>query len=399
MNNEIMTIKTEPDTVHIKKEDLSSENPQDRPYTIYSNFFESANSIATMGIKTEPDVKLEKDEPLEGLHCSKSIHEHERPTIVKTEPEFTNVSESEVYNEYSGSDDSSGRFIEYCENVKKCNSPPNHDIDAAFFNRDYKEVYIKEDIDEVDVEEHDIKLEPDDYNVEPSRKQKKIAATPKKGENLKCHSCSYKTSNPSSLKKHLTLHEDPSTVVQYYCTQCNYRTRQKCHLKRHVLIHKNTSEIPMYTCYNCNFKTKQKCTLKRHITNVHINELSLKKGLENTETPNDSAINMEEYFCNKCPYKTYKKGLLSSHMDKHKDVDDVMNLYICDICSFSTKYRRNLRVHLETHQESEDLRIYKCRTCRFKTRIGYCLKRHLLSKRHLLEVGKIEEYCPRSQKT
>lgn len=107
-----------------------------------------------------------------------------------------------------------------------------------------------------------------------------------------------------------------------------------------------------------------------------------------------SKVSETQFQCSSCDYSTYKKDLLVAHLDKHKEKDS----YICGICHFSTKYRRNLRVHLETHVETEALKVFECKSCKYSTRLRKCLTRHLLSKKHLTMVGRLSDYRPRGLK-
>ncbi|XP_050303407.1 RE1-silencing transcription factor-like [Anthonomus grandis grandis] len=199
-----------------------------------------------------------------------------------------------------------------------------------------------------------------------------------------CEQCSYSSPIKKSFKRHLQVHRDPEKW--FYCGKCNYKTRQNGHLTRHQLTHKAISECnEIFICGICQYKFKQKCTLKRHILDTHGTHK------KNYASQNDLPV----FKCDSCPYSSIRRGLYLAHLDKHKDPKDVGNLYICDVCKFSTKYRRNLRVHLETHRDDVTKTIYECKICNFRSRLHYCLKRHLLSKKHLTVVGKSSEYCPR----
>ncbi|XP_066149856.1 RE1-silencing transcription factor B-like [Euwallacea fornicatus] len=204
-----------------------------------------------------------------------------------------------------------------------------------------------------------------------------------------CGYCDYKTSSRSYFKIHTALHEDPTKLTWYCCSKCSYKTRQSGHLKRHDLNHSEAQTGNMFHCTQCDSSHKTNLCLLRHLRLIHHSSLSTK--LANSDCKN-------VYSCDKCSYTTTNRGLLTSHFDKHKDLQDVSGLYICEVCSFRTKYRRNLRVHLQTHKDDDVLKVFACKICSFKTRIRNCLKRHLLSRRHLLLVGKLHDYRPRGVK-
>ncbi|KAH1005647.1 hypothetical protein HUJ04_006589 [Dendroctonus ponderosae] len=229
---------------------------------------------------------------------------------------------------------------------------------------------------EVDIDLHEIKSEPDLSEDEAD-------------DIFSCSFCRFKTSSELSLRKHQLLH-DPSKLLWHYCSKCSYRTKAIAHMKRHTATHLPSGECEFFICAICDSKFKQKCTLKRHLHYVH-GDLFRKQKSQLDQ-------NDQKFDCKECSYSTFKKGLFMAHLDKHKNTNDISGLYICDICSFTTKYRRNLRAHLETHKECTQLKVYKCSICKFQTRLGYCLKRHFLSKKHLLKVGQLDTYSPRSLK-
>ncbi|XP_066246162.1 zinc finger Y-chromosomal protein-like [Euwallacea similis] len=234
---------------------------------------------------------------------------------------------------------------------------------------------------EVDIEYNNVKLEIP--HTEVTDNNKNVI------KEYSCSYCNYKASSRSYFKIHTALHEDPTKLTWYCCTKCTYKTRQSGHLKRHVLNHSKTQKGNKFSCTQCNSSYKTNVCLLRHIRLIH---------RDNSSTKPTNSDRKNVYTCDKCPYTTTNKGLLTSHFDKHKDLRNISELYICEVCSFRTKYRRNLRVHLQTHKDDDVLKVFTCKICSFKTRIRNCLKRHLLSRRHLLLVGKLHDYRPRGVK-
>ncbi|KAL1491620.1 hypothetical protein ABEB36_012191 [Hypothenemus hampei] len=261
------------------------------------------------------------------------------------------------------------------------------DENEPFYSKKIELSCIKAEPEDIDIEYEDVKLE---FNENILIKCEKPKSKPKKSLHP-CDECDYKTTSRTNLKKHQQLHQDPRTLTFHHCTECSYKTLQKGQLNRHSLTHRQRHECTLYRCQLCESTFKQNCSLTRHMQTIHFHDL-------NHSTNSQIIAKIEQIKvlqCDQCPYHTHKKGLMVSHMDKHKNLHDIDRLYICDVCSFSTKYRRNLRAHLTIHRKEQELKMYECNICKFRSRISYCFRRHVRSKRHLLKVGKIHEYVPR----
>ncbi|XP_030763959.1 zinc finger Y-chromosomal protein 2-like isoform X2 [Sitophilus oryzae] len=200
-----------------------------------------------------------------------------------------------------------------------------------------------------------------------------------------CYSCDVQFKQKFQLDHHVREMHHKTDDERFYCTKCSYKTRQRGHLTRHDLTHRISRDVIIkYACESCGARYMGKDALKRHITDVH--QVLVRK------TNNLSSD--KKYGCNECSYKTHKKGLLYSHMDKHRKE---MDLFRCNECGFESKYRKNLIKHLETHRPRELLEVYQCKICNFKSRLGSCLKRHLQSKKHLMRTGELDNYVPRTK--
>ncbi|CAG9766723.1 unnamed protein product [Ceutorhynchus assimilis] len=358
-------------TVEITMSDVASSDDEDA-YDVEDNKFEiHTENACLVNTKTDPDEEnLDDNNMIIKTENIKQEINTEEDVLMKAEFEDTILMKTEENNN---------------EDIlsNQINVLIKQEIDDMEFSDNYFK-RRKSDDEDVNVDQINLaeKLNHSPPRLENDKNNKRTSKTKKSNHKLiRCEDCDYTTTKKNSFKRHERYHKDPYEQIWYHCTECSYKTMQRSHLRRHDMVHKPASEMKYFTCAICEYKFKQKCTLRRHIKDVHCT---------NTSKPNP--FYQELFECAQCPYTTSRKGLLVTHMDKHKDVQ-----YICDICSFSTKYRRNLRVHLEIHGKF-DLLIHECNICKFQTRMGYCLRRHFLSKKHLAMVGKLNEYCPRPLK-
>ncbi|KAJ8981123.1 hypothetical protein NQ317_007898 [Molorchus minor] len=157
-----------------------------------------------------------------------------------------------------------------------------------------------------------------------------------KMEMFKCEMCRYETKYRNTFKRHLLVHKEDSEKEMYACELCQYKTRDiryiKKHLfekafkgiywcikkipslKDHVLLHRETSTLEMFKCGMCEYQTKYRGNIKKHVL-VH---------------KEDSEVEM--YECELCRYKTKHKNNLKAHLMAHREnlkvdgwVDDLVN--------------------------------------------------------------------------
>ncbi|KAJ8973238.1 hypothetical protein NQ317_004148 [Molorchus minor] len=75
-----------------------------------------------------------------------------------------------------------------------------------------------------------------------------------------------------------------------------------------------------------------------------------------------------------------KEGSLDNrgYHSKGPDVQEDVEMYTCEKCHFKTKYKENLETHFLTNGENFNEQMYTCETCKFRTKHKSSLKRHIL---------------------
>ncbi|KAJ8983726.1 hypothetical protein NQ317_009162 [Molorchus minor] len=103
------------------------------------------------------------------------------------------------------------------------------------------------------------------------------------------------------------------------------------------------------------------------------------------ETLSGNINDVEMYTCETCQFKTKQKGNLKRHILVHRE-DYEVEMYTCEKCQYKTKKEGNLKKHLLVHRNSCEVEMYTCETCHFKTKHKSNLKAHLLVHRQSSEV-------------
>ncbi|CAG9814759.1 unnamed protein product [Phaedon cochleariae] len=148
-------------------------------------------------------------------------------------------------------------------------------------------------------------------------------------QQLKCHSCPYKTKYRENLLQH--LQEKHKRNETYYCYNCSYSTRIKQCLKIHVLVHMNTSRLVLYKCDKCDFSTKYATSFQKHGKRLHSGK---------------SVI----YTCNFCQ-DTFKvlRDRRMHVLQFHGQDDEVRRKYIkqCPECGYETYRVGHMKLHMQ----------------------------------------------------
>ncbi|KAH7714565.1 gastrula zinc finger protein XlCGF57.1-like [Aphelenchoides avenae] len=81
-------------------------------------------------------------------------------------------------------------------------------------------------------------------------------ATLRRGTQLTCGHCDYRTSSRDTLRQHVRTHTKP-----FRCEECGYRAASHNTFTDHLRIH--TGAKP-YRCEHCDYRTAKKCNLVVH---------------------------------------------------------------------------------------------------------------------------------------
>ncbi|KAJ8976286.1 hypothetical protein NQ317_001925 [Molorchus minor] len=94
---------------------------------------------------------------------------------------------------------------------------------------------------------------------------------------------------------------------------------------------------------------------------------------------------VEMYECDSCQYRTKFKGNLQIHRLVHRENSEV-KMYECESCHFKTKRKGGLKQHLLVHRKNSEVEMYTCKACNFKTKHKSSLANHILIHGEKLEM-------------
>ncbi|KAK4323698.1 hypothetical protein Pmani_005629 [Petrolisthes manimaculis] len=77
---------------------------------------------------------------------------------------------------------------------------------------------------------------------------------------LQCPLCSFTSVNHTLYTEHCRSHINEDKP--FSCPECSYQTSDPSHLKRHIRIH--TGEKP-YSCPHCPYRSSENAKVKRHL--------------------------------------------------------------------------------------------------------------------------------------
>lgn len=171
-------------------------------------------------------------------------------------------------------------------------------------------------------------------------------------EKFQCLECDFTTHHKLSLKSHILTHRKPGEVPMYKCPECSYETKNKLFLPNHMKTH--LSSVPCPVCQKMISQRGMPVHLKSHQSD------DVKK----------------KYKCKHCNYGTQYFGNMSRHLKiMHSNKKDV-NYKQCPDCSFKTLENSRLKRHIK-EMHSEEAPQFKCEHCEFKSKFNSCLKRHV----------------------
>ncbi|KAL7631667.1 UNVERIFIED_CONTAM: hypothetical protein RMT77_018036 [Armadillidium vulgare] len=295
---------------------------------------------------------------------------------------------------------------------------------------DGKEVGISVSEDDCDTPELYV-FSSDDIN---SSLNKEKEAPELKKYIFQCSLCTYSTKIKAHLNQHQLVHSD---VKLFSCSQCSYKCKRKNNLKNHALRHSSSSST-LLECVKCNFRTTFSNQFKKHmLQHSSVDKLDCEDddNSENNKSYVDKLPNSKNgtnlFICSKCDYKTKYESILARHvLKRHTNIQPLH----CSECDFVTNEKNELECHLlecserdfdivskkclniqTLEQSSEDKldleedgidnqesntknikkhgidnqesnkknikKLFKCSKCKYETKYGFNLTRHV-SKKH-----------------
>ncbi|KAJ8948496.1 hypothetical protein NQ318_000033 [Aromia moschata] len=91
------------------------------------------------------------------------------------------------------------------------------------------------------------------------------------------------------------------------------------------------------------------------------------------------------YRCKLCPFKTKLKYCLTRHMLVHKDISEA-KVYRCKLCPYKTKWKENLPKHMLVHKDISEITAHRCKLCPYKTKRKDNLLKHMLVHKDVSEI-------------
>ncbi|VEN41406.1 unnamed protein product [Callosobruchus maculatus] len=125
------------------------------------------------------------------------------------------------------------------------------------------------------------------------------------GPSIECDHCTTTFSSKQSLDNHI-VRKHPKFIQTvnrkiYECPECRFKTVLKINFSQHTSIHNPSG--PNIKCDHCTTTFSSKQSLDDHIVTKHPHLVHL--------------VARKIFECQKCTYKTVKKGTLRRHLSKH----------------------------------------------------------------------------------
>lgn len=256
----------------------------------------------------------------------------------------------------------------------------------------------------------------------------------------KCNKCGKRYSRLNGLYRHLKICGVPLHLrrlpVRYFCDHCEFKTPFRSHLSNHILIKhlprdpsnkcSNCKKIfscksvlvnhlkicgpspksrsPSFFCDNCEYKTNFKTCLVTHMQSKHLPKVqkSYSNKLKCTKCGNNytsrgslkshSKIcgktqkfkqSLRHFFCDLCDYKSHRKSLLSTHIQK-KHLPRNSKSHVCSKCGKNFESIRTLNMHSricgKTREFKRSLKRFSCDHCGQRSCTKASILTHIIAK-------------------
>lgn len=223
------------------------------------------------------------------------------------------------------------------------------------------------------------------------KKHKNVAHA--KEKRLKCSSCDYTCTWPSTLKTHQLVHSKKKTLK---CAECSKWFSRPSHLIRHNLTdHSTHAKLKCAHCkYSCVLKERLEQHMLGHTANMH----SCGKCKATFTTPyslnrHNVIVHTKKkrFKCSLCIYDSYFKSDLNKHKLSHKNTNSFKRFQIldvtkqlpdhvdkevfkCRICPSTFDSKLSLKLHILQHTGSAP---FSCSICGSTFRVENSLKQHM----------------------
>ncbi|CAH0564525.1 unnamed protein product [Brassicogethes aeneus] len=189
-------------------------------------------------------------------------------------------------------------------------------------------------------------------------------------EKFRCNICNYETTNKSSFKVHLKIHDRKKHLKCHFCqyTAVTLQSLNAHIVSRHKFENEGENKVQItskvHQCTNCSYSTVYKSGYDNHVKVC----LKLK--------------NVKFYECQICQYKTILKGSLTMHIKTHNKIKELK----CLFCHHQSNKKQHLDNHIlikhsnllnESNKNIITSKIHYCQHCEYKTTTTNSLRLHL----------------------
>ncbi|XP_016352601.1 zinc finger protein 507-like [Sinocyclocheilus anshuiensis] len=198
----------------------------------------------------------------------------------------------------------------------------------------------------------------------------------------RCRLCLYSSGNKGYIKQHLRVHRQRQP---YQCPICEHIACDSKDLERHMIHH---FKPRMYNCKQCTERFHYKSQLRNHERDGHgIDDISstLTHVAESTAiieepvkiTDEDSVGEQSVFKCDVCDYTSSTYVGVRNHRRIHNSDKP----YRCCSCDFATTNMNSLKSHMKRHpQEHQAMQLleqYRCSLCGYVCSHPPSLKSHM----------------------
>ncbi|XP_067293708.1 zinc finger protein 507 [Pseudorasbora parva] len=198
----------------------------------------------------------------------------------------------------------------------------------------------------------------------------------------RCRLCLYSSGNKGYIKQHLRVHRQREP---YQCPICEHIACDSKDLERHMIHH---FKPRMYSCKQCTERFYYKSQLRNHErdghgiddisnTQTHVTE-STAIAEESTKMSDEHSVGEQSIFkCDVCDYTSSTYVGVRNHRRIHNSDKP----YRCCSCDFATTNMNSLKSHMKRHpQEHQAMQLleqYRCSLCGYVCSHPPSLKSHM----------------------